>query len=911
MIGASGCEVISVVDLRDAYHTLRLDGNSQKYCGITPYMGSPTYLYQRLGMGLTVSPAIWQNFINKVLDEIPNRKHHLAIMDDCLIHTKKKDHKNEIVALFRALVKHGLKISPKKCQFFRKKLTYMGHTIMIVEGQASITALKTHCDAIMKLNAPHTVRGVKHIIGMANFLGSYIKDLQGILAPMYRLTKKSVEFDWGTKEQEALERLKKALTTPPVLVMPNATGMFILESDTSKVGIGAALFQMQDGQQRLCAYHSKRLPDACSRYGISELELYGLTNNIVAFKHTLMHVYFEAYVDHSALVHIMSAKHEPATLRIQRLLETLSRFAFGLGYKPGRHMTIADFMSRHPHNDTDPYDEVIPVSFGKGLDPEDRFQLCKMRSETFQHAYSTRSKGPAPATEVPRELLDAPRPRKPRGPERTEEYTPPPTQAETTTGSATNAQAWTLPPPEPQHQQPLFQELPRRTQGSAAVGHAEKRARTLEQILDPMPVDITLYGTPVGGAIDQHDVPSVDITTLRPTSENQQWREHRKGHPQLVRRTMTKQSEITPLLRDIARQALRNYNLPITMAEVTQAYKNSPYFKAIYKYVQHGATNFIAKADRVFREQCGDYFLLDGLLFKLVSLGKGEEREQRAVLCVPEVYIYQILHAYHDSVLAGHDGITRTIETVKKHYFFPRMAEYVRQYISSCHVCQQVKEHSLAKETKFNIKIPTNYRPFDICHIDVKHMPMSRPQGHKYMLVMVCQVTHYVEAASMSNETAEMIYEVIFSKIVSRYGPPRVLVSDRHAALIGSIARFFNNRLRTRQITIGPESKHSNLAERYIQSIANKITKYLTDEGQDWTMFVAPCLFAFNTFTSPVTGFSPYEMVFVRIPPALSVIQHEVETTPIAPDQYVRALGRRLQAIQRIKEVESVRQQES
>ena len=115
MLGISECELISVIDLRDAYHTLRLSTESQKYCGITPYCGSDTYLYQRLGMGLSVSPAIWQTFINKVLDEIPNRKHFLAIMDDCMIHSKRKDHLIHLIALLKALIRNGLKISPRKC----------------------------------------------------------------------------------------------------------------------------------------------------------------------------------------------------------------------------------------------------------------------------------------------------------------------------------------------------------------------------------------------------------------------------------------------------------------------------------------------------------------------------------------------------------------------------------------------------------------------------------------------------------------------------------------------------------------------------------------------------------------------------------------------------------------------------
>ena len=69
ILGSSGSEVLSLADLRDAYHTLRLSKRSQKFCGITPYYGSDSYLCQRLGMGLSVSPAIWQNFIQRVLQE--------------------------------------------------------------------------------------------------------------------------------------------------------------------------------------------------------------------------------------------------------------------------------------------------------------------------------------------------------------------------------------------------------------------------------------------------------------------------------------------------------------------------------------------------------------------------------------------------------------------------------------------------------------------------------------------------------------------------------------------------------------------------------------------------------------------------------------------------------------------------
>ena len=89
-IGASQCKVMSVIDLRDAYYTLRLAPSSQQYTGITPYYGADTCL--RMAMGLSISPAIWQTFINNILRQIPNKNRHIAIMDDCLVHSKFADH---------------------------------------------------------------------------------------------------------------------------------------------------------------------------------------------------------------------------------------------------------------------------------------------------------------------------------------------------------------------------------------------------------------------------------------------------------------------------------------------------------------------------------------------------------------------------------------------------------------------------------------------------------------------------------------------------------------------------------------------------------------------------------------------------------------------------------------------------
>ena len=117
LLGSSKCEVLSVLDPKDAFHSLRLTKSSKKYCGILPYFGSASYLYQRMSMGLNISPTVWQSYINAVLRCLSSRKYCEAIMDDLLLFTpNKQSHFEKLEDLLKALSKHGLKISPKKCQ---------------------------------------------------------------------------------------------------------------------------------------------------------------------------------------------------------------------------------------------------------------------------------------------------------------------------------------------------------------------------------------------------------------------------------------------------------------------------------------------------------------------------------------------------------------------------------------------------------------------------------------------------------------------------------------------------------------------------------------------------------------------------------------------------------------------------
>ena len=363
VLGNSKCEVLSVLDLKDAFHSLRLSENSKRYCGILPYSGSSSYLYQRMPMGLNISPSIWKSYINAILDCLQSRKYCEVIMDDLLFFTPSKEtHMNKLEDLLKALLKNGLKISAKKCQLFKTSLQYMGPKIFIENKKVCVKALRNRLEAIQKLQPLKTPKGCRSFAGVVTFLSMFCPELQKLLKPIYGLTRKGRPFNCGKEQQDSFEEIKCKLMKLPVLHMPNKTGRFHLYSDTSKFATGSTLYQIQNGKPKLIAYASKRLPEAAKSYSITELELCGLAINIASFSHLLKRVDFDAIVDHLALTHIIKSKMKPVTTRIKRLLELISSYSFNLYYMKGKDMVLSDFLSQQNNDDSNP-NEIIPISF--------------------------------------------------------------------------------------------------------------------------------------------------------------------------------------------------------------------------------------------------------------------------------------------------------------------------------------------------------------------------------------------------------------------------------------------------------------------------------------------------------------------------------------------------------------------
>ena len=162
----SKCELLSVLDLKDAFHSLRLSENSKKCCRILPYVGSSSYLYQRMSMGLNISPSIWQSYINAILNCLQSKKYCEAIMDDLILFTPSKEsHTNKLEDILKALLKNGLKISSKKYQLFKTSLQYIGNEIFIENKKVCVKPLRSRLESIQNLQPPKTPKGCRSFAG--------------------------------------------------------------------------------------------------------------------------------------------------------------------------------------------------------------------------------------------------------------------------------------------------------------------------------------------------------------------------------------------------------------------------------------------------------------------------------------------------------------------------------------------------------------------------------------------------------------------------------------------------------------------------------------------------------------------------------------------------------------------------
>ena len=161
--------------------------------------------------------------------------------------------------------------------------------------------------------------------------------------------------------EKSFNDIKELLISPPVLNAPTPDGLFHLESNTSREGVGGTSLQKQGEERVVIGYHSQRLPQSAKNFGVTELELTGLLVNIHGFMQLLHNRYFEVLIDHKAIEYMNKSTTESPTTGLKTLLLKLSEYTIDLKYQKGSEMHTSDALSRLQNiTDTPDNKDVIP-----------------------------------------------------------------------------------------------------------------------------------------------------------------------------------------------------------------------------------------------------------------------------------------------------------------------------------------------------------------------------------------------------------------------------------------------------------------------------------------------------------------------------------------------------------------------
>ena len=350
----SGASIFSKLDVRWGYNNVRIrEGDEYKAAFKTKYgLWEPTVMF----FGLCNSPSTFQAMMNEIyrptIEKHAQKGTNIRIyMDDIAIATSttQQDHEAAVKDVLRVAQEHDLYFKPEKCTFHASRIDYLG--VIIEKGMTSMDPIKIA--GIKNWPTPTKVKDVRSFLGFCNFYRPFIRGFAHVAKPLNELTKKDVEWNWGTRQEEAFQTLKARVTSEPVLAHPELDKQFEVEVDASGFAVGAVLLQRKaDGKKHPIAYYSATLNAAERNYDIYELELLAISKATSHWRQYLGGSPHKVIIwsDHQNLTYWKDP--QKLSRRVAREHLGLMEYDLEIRHLPGKANGRADALSRRPDYDT-------------------------------------------------------------------------------------------------------------------------------------------------------------------------------------------------------------------------------------------------------------------------------------------------------------------------------------------------------------------------------------------------------------------------------------------------------------------------------------------------------------------------------------------------------------------------------
>ena len=336
----AGAKYFSKLDAAQGFWQLELDEPSSHLCTfITPF---GRYRYKRLPFGISSAPEVYHKTVSQIFDGMDGVS---TFADDIIIWgSTREQHEKNLRAVLTRIEGKNLKLNKDKCELFCSELTFIGDRV----GADGVKMDPEKIKVVKDMQEPKNKKELQQFLGMVNYLVKWIpmqlrnKDCTSIR----QLLLDKNAWVWESHQQEAFDGLKDDLTSAPVLQYFDPNLPVKVSSDASSYGVGFVLLQLNRQEWKPIAYGSRSLTEAEKNWAQIEKEMLAVT---IVCEHFHQYVYgrrFCAETDHKPLLGIVKKPLSDCTLRLQRLRLRLQKYDFELVYTPGKHMYVADALSR-------------------------------------------------------------------------------------------------------------------------------------------------------------------------------------------------------------------------------------------------------------------------------------------------------------------------------------------------------------------------------------------------------------------------------------------------------------------------------------------------------------------------------------------------------------------------------------
>ena len=351
--------IFSTIDLKSGYWQIPMDRACKRYTAFTTPEGG-TYQFRVMPFGLKNAPSTFQRFMMHEVLVGNVRNFSTVYLDDIIIFSRSWDeHLEHLTMVFERLFIHQLTCSIEKCNFGKRKLPYLGHLVS-TEGNE---ARGEHIQTILGSPPPRTKKELQKFLGTCNWLREYIPDFATLSTPLSNLLAGKKTFKWTPEAQLAFENIQQKMREPLQLYRPAADLPYVLQTDTSDVGMSAVLYQPgPDGERRVVSYASAKFNDVHTRYELYEKECFAIVWAIRRYKAYLEGQLFTLRTDVKALAWLDKLKEEKSKLSQWALL--LQELRFRVEPRMASRNELPRALALHPSGevaaDPDDHHRLLP-----------------------------------------------------------------------------------------------------------------------------------------------------------------------------------------------------------------------------------------------------------------------------------------------------------------------------------------------------------------------------------------------------------------------------------------------------------------------------------------------------------------------------------------------------------------------